>query len=40
MGKKILMCEYCRHLIKETDVKCPNCGSNCSKIIADYKAEQ
>ena len=40
MGKKILMCEYCRHLIKETDVKCPNCGANCSKIIADYKAEK
>ena len=40
MAKKVLMCEYCRHLIKETDVKCPNCGANCSKIIADYKAEQ
>ncbi len=39
MSKKILMCEYCRHIITENDVKCPNCGANCSNVIRKYKAE-
>ena len=39
MGKKVLQCEYCRHLITEEDVKCPNCGANCSNIIKKYKEE-
>lgn len=40
MSKKVLQCEYCRHLITEKDVKCPNCGANCSSIIKKYKEEQ
>jgi len=40
MGKKVLQCEYCRHIITETDTKCPNCGANCVNVIKKYKAEQ
>lgn len=40
MSKKSLKCEYCNTLIKETDVKCPSCGANCSKVIEKYKEEK
>ena len=40
MGKKVLQCEYCRHIISEYDSKCPNCGANCVNVIKKFKAEQ
>jgi hypothetical protein len=40
MAKKVLQCEYCRHIITENDSKCPNCGANCVNVIKKYKAEQ
>ncbi len=40
MSKKSLKCEYCKTLIKETDIKCPSCGADCSKIIENYREEQ
>lgn len=40
MEKKAnLICEYCNVHIKETDVKCPNCGANCTKVINEYKKQ-
>ncbi len=39
--KKIeLECDYCGVAIKETDIKCPNCGANCSQKIKNYKKQK
>lgn len=40
MSKTKLKCEYCSNLITEKDLKCPNCGANCSKVIEKYKEEK
>lgn len=40
MNKKNLICEYCGTLITENDIKCPNCGANCSHIISQYQEER
>ena len=37
MEEKELICEYCKVPIKEDNLKCPNCGADCSKIIREYK---
>lgn len=40
MSKKNIECEYCHTLISEDDIKCPECGANCSNVIKKYRAEQ
>ena len=40
MSKKVIECEYCHTLISEDDVKCPECGANCSNVIKKYRKEQ
>lgn len=35
-----LECEYCGVSITEENVKCPNCGANCTKTIRKYKELQ
>ena len=40
MSKKVIECEYCHSLISEDDVKCPECGANCSNAIKKYRQEQ
>ena len=40
MSKKVIECEYCHTLISEEDVKCPECGANCSAAIKKYRKEQ
>ncbi len=40
MSKKNIECEYCHTLISEDDVKCPQCGANCSNVIKKYREEQ
>ena len=40
MSKKEIECDYCHTLISEDDVKCPNCGANCSNAIKKYREEK
>lgn len=40
MSKKVIECEYCHTLISEDDVKCPECGANCTEAIKKYRQEQ
>jgi uncharacterized membrane protein YvbJ len=40
MSKKEIECEYCHTLISEDDVKCPECGANCTNVIKKYREEK